>query len=197
MGRAGLRRGLRLAGLSGLATASLETSIPTISLAWPRADIVAAITENGSAGGPGFFYLADHGVPQSVFDDAVHASHVFHALPDAVKEAVSSANYGGSVVASGWSRPGTQGGYTKDAASDARDAAHPESLAANTRGSFVLRLLPASLFFPFPKRETRTTPSIPNSYPCLTRATRPKTGRAPCCDSPLRRVSPNFRRKNN
>lgn len=109
--------------------------IPTISLTWDTETIISVLQDPN---GPGFFYLQDHGVPQSIFDSALHQSHLFHALSPAEKNEISAFN-NGYAYASGYSRPGTQGAYTKDPVSDVRNDTEKESLAINTRGSLVFR----------------------------------------------------------
>ena len=125
--------------IHGIATktaiTTTESTIPTVSLTWDTKKIVWTVL---AADGPGFFYLQDHGVPQSIFDKMLHQSHLFHALSPTEKDEISSFNNGSS-VASGYSRPDTHGGYARDSVSDPRDDTERESMATNTRDVIVFR----------------------------------------------------------
>ena len=123
------------ATMTATTTTTTESTIPTVSLTWNTEKIVSAVLD---ADGPGFFYLQDHGVPQSIFDNMLHQSHLFHSLSTAEKDEISSFNNGSSVT-SGYSRPDTQGAYAKDPVSDPRDDAERESMTTNTRGVLVFR----------------------------------------------------------
>ncbi len=69
-------------------------SIPVIDVAGafrgePGALEVVAARVRDASERIGFFYLAGHGVPQAVVDDAFAASREFHAMPDEAKRALA------------------------------------------------------------------------------------------------------------
>lgn len=127
--------------------------IPTVDLAKPVSEVLAQIQQAADCGGPGFFYLMNHGIPQTVFDEAIAAAHLFYTgRSTAEKQAYSCLHKtSDSAVLSddlkeklcvgtkGYVKPGIEGAYKKDAATDVRPEDVEESGQKNTRESYVLR----------------------------------------------------------
>lgn len=115
------------------------TVIPRVDLTLPQKDIISAVRKAAESGGPGFFYLVGHGIPESIFDDVVRAAHIFYSLPIRQKLNVSAVGYGGGTSPSkGYVPPLSEGAYQKDA-SDVRPEEEQASGKRNTRESFVFR----------------------------------------------------------
>jgi isopenicillin N synthase-like dioxygenase len=121
--------------------ASLDdtTLFPRVDMGRPLEEVVAAVTKAADVGGPGFFYLVNHGIGESVFDDAVRAAHRFFMLSDDRKSEISAIGYGGGLAPTkGYVRPAAEGEYTKDAV-DVRPTSEKVSGQRNLRETFVLR----------------------------------------------------------
>lgn len=126
--------------------AAAETSVfedssifPRVDLRQPLDEIVLALRQAADKGGPGFFYLTNHGIPESVFDDAIRESHRFFSLPMRKKLEINSVGYGGGTkVSKGYTPPFSEGSYTKDA-TDVRPSDEEASGKRNLRESYVFR----------------------------------------------------------
>eukprot|EP00746_Dinoflagellata_sp_MGD_P041657 gnl/MRDRNA2_/MRDRNA2_20072_c0_seq1.p1 gnl/MRDRNA2_/MRDRNA2_20072_c0~~gnl/MRDRNA2_/MRDRNA2_20072_c0_seq1.p1 ORF type:complete len:446 (+),score=97.76 gnl/MRDRNA2_/MRDRNA2_20072_c0_seq1:85-1422(+) len=115
------------------------TLIPRIDLQQSPAEIVSALKDAADANGPGFFYLFNHGIPDSVFHNAVRESHKFHSLPLRKKLEISSIGYGGGTKSQkGFVPPLAEGSYDKDA-TDVRPESEKESGKRNLREALVFR----------------------------------------------------------
>jgi isopenicillin N synthase-like dioxygenase len=111
-------------------------------LRWPERDIVEAI--HSASAGPGFFYLLGHGIPEAVFKETIQASHSFFEQPTQLKQQISALNYGGQsargdVMTKGYTRPGSEGAYKKDTATDVRPEKEAATLQTNGRETLVYR----------------------------------------------------------
>ena len=76
---------------------SKQNLIPTVDLSWTEEKIISTISKAAESGGPGFFYLENHGIDQSVFENAIHQSHLFYSTTTSKqKEEISNHGYAGA-----------------------------------------------------------------------------------------------------
>ena len=47
---------------------SQDISIPQVDLSWTEDKIISTISQAAKSGGPGFFYIKNHGIAPSVFE---------------------------------------------------------------------------------------------------------------------------------
>ena len=47
---------------------SQDISIPQVDLSWTEDKIISTISQAAKSGGPGFFYIKNHGISVSVFE---------------------------------------------------------------------------------------------------------------------------------
>eukprot|EP00121_Abeoforma_whisleri_P015928 Awhi_evm1s14643 len=69
-------------------TKSAFTSIPVVDLRAPKADICHHLSS--ACRKVGFFYIKNHGVPQSLIDDLLKQSKSFFALQEQAKQKLSN-----------------------------------------------------------------------------------------------------------
>lgn len=130
---------LALADLKISSVLDDSTLIPEVDLSQPLGQIVESIRRAAESGGPGFFYLINHGIPETVLDDAIREAHKFHSMPTREKLNISSIGYGGGTVSTkGYVPPKGEGSYDKDE-SDVRPEAEKESGQRNLREALVFR----------------------------------------------------------
>ena len=129
-------------GICGETLASNQDLIPRVDLALPKDDIVKKIVQAAKSGGPGFFYLTNHGIDQSVFINAINESHKFYRQPLEKKLKISFLGYAGSPhdkSSKGYTHPGFEGNYAKDSASDIRPEKEKATTQKNLREALVFR----------------------------------------------------------
>jgi len=113
--------------------------IPRIDLRRPAAKLVQDLQKAAAADGPGFFYLVNHGIPETVFDNTIREARKFHTLSASKKLQLSAVGYGGGHGSTkGYVPPNTEGSYAKDT-SDVRPEVEQASGKPNTRESLVFR----------------------------------------------------------
>lgn len=113
--------------------------IPRVDLSQPRSQVIEAVRKAANVGGPGFFYLMNHGIPESVFDNAIREAHRFFSQPHHKKMNISAVGYGGgSKPTKGYVPPAAEGRYEKDA-SDVRPDTHIATGLPNSRESLTYR----------------------------------------------------------
>lgn len=124
----------------------LNLKIPIIDLSWDEQKVVGAIMQAAKDGGPGFFYLINHGVPPTVLDNAIEYARLFFTLPPRLKDEIherfsaivpntdSKENVqlenGGC---KGYAACGEKGGYKKDEATDSRPSHEKPTMQMNQR----------------------------------------------------------------
>ena len=124
------------------ALVSDKVLIPRVDLGLPKENAVETILQAARSGGPGFFYLENHGIKQSVFDNAIQESNKFYLQPLEKKLEISFAGYAGSPLdksSKGYTYPGFEGSYSKDDASDIRPDTEEASEEKNSREALVYR----------------------------------------------------------
>ena len=113
--------------------------IPRIDMTWPEDKIAEAVEQAALCDGPGFFYILNHGIEESIFENAIRESHEFYHSPKFLDERlqVSSLNQFGRWGIKGYAASGSEGAYAKDEVTDVR----PEKAGVklNTREVFVVR----------------------------------------------------------
>ena len=122
--------------------ASNKMLIPRVDLSMPKDDIVDKILQAATLGGPGFFYLQNHGIDRSVFENAIKESHQFYLQSTEKKLEISFSGYAGSPLdksSKGYTYPGFEGSYSKDGASDVRPENEQASIQKNLREALVFR----------------------------------------------------------
>jgi len=113
-----------------------ENLIPKVDLSQSRDAILNSILNAADSGGPGFFYLVNHGIPESVFENAILSANQFFSQPKEFKMELWDMSSG--TKTKGYVAPGTEGSYIKDV-TDVRPHHEEESLQQNTREAFVQR----------------------------------------------------------
>jgi len=113
-----------------------ENLIPKVDLQQPRDVILKSILNAADSGGPGFFYLVNHGIPESIFKNAILSANNFFSQSREFKMEVWDMSSG--TKTKGYVAPGTEGSYIKDV-TDVRPHHEEESLQQNTREAFVQR----------------------------------------------------------
>ena len=74
-----------------------ENLIPRVNLSWTEDKIVDTISKAAQYGGPGFFYLENHGIHPSVFENTIHQSNHFYSTSSlSQKEEISNHGYAGA-----------------------------------------------------------------------------------------------------
>ena len=58
---------------------SKHNLIPKVDLSWKEEKIIDTILKAAQSGGPGFFYLENHGIDPSVFENTIHHSYSFYS----------------------------------------------------------------------------------------------------------------------
>ena len=121
---------------------SNKVLIPRVDLEAPKDDIVNKILQASRSGGPGLFYLFNHGIDQSIFENAINESNKFYSQPLQQKLDISFSGYAGSPFdksSKGYTYPGFEGSYAKDGASDVRPKTEDASVQKNLREALVFR----------------------------------------------------------
>jgi isopenicillin N synthase-like dioxygenase len=116
--------------------------IPRVDLDAPKDVIVNKILEASRSGGPGFLYVINHGIDQSIFENAISESNKFYSQPLDQKLDISFKGYAGSPLnksSKGYTYPGFEGSYAKDGASDVRPKTEDASVQKNSREALVFR----------------------------------------------------------
>ena len=116
--------------------------IPRVDLEMPKDDIVDKILQASRSGGPGFFYLVNHGIDQSIFENTIKETNHFYSQPLEKKLEISFSGYAGSPLdksSKGYTNPGFEGSYSKDASTDSRPDTELASEQKNSRESLVFR----------------------------------------------------------
>jgi isopenicillin N synthase-like dioxygenase len=113
--------------------------IPRVDLSRPRSEVIETVRKAANVGGPGFFYLMNHGIQESVFDNAIREAHRFFSQPYRQKNKITAIGYGGgSKPTKGYVPPAAEGRYEKDA-SDVRPETHAATGLANSREVLTFR----------------------------------------------------------
>jgi isopenicillin N synthase-like dioxygenase len=121
--------------------------VPRIDMSLPRTEIARQVRAAADGGGPGFFYLVNHGIGAAVLERAVAETHAFFRSGESKKMEVSSLARFGRWGVKGYNAPGVEGAYEKDALTDVRPDDEAASGALNTREAYVLRYPEMSDFF--------------------------------------------------
>ena len=80
--------------------------IPRIDMTWPEDKIAEAVEQAALCDGPGFFYILNHGIEESIFENAIRESHEFFHSPKFLDERqqISSLNQFGRWGSKGMQR---------------------------------------------------------------------------------------------
>ena len=116
--------------------------IPRVDLGMPTDEIVHQILRAARSGGPGFFYLLNHGIEHSVFENTIKEARNFYLQPLEKKMEISFSGYAGSPLnksSKGYTNPGFEGNYAKDVCTDIRPNTEQASEEKNMRESLVYR----------------------------------------------------------
>ena len=105
-------------GMCGETLASKQNLIPRVDLSWSEDKIIETISKAAQSGGPGFFYLQNHGIDSSVFENAIHQTNRFYAKTS-LKQKLKILNHGYAGAppgksSKGYVPPGIEGSYPKD-----------------------------------------------------------------------------------
>ena len=84
---------MSLRHMSNDTLASNKMLIPRVDLSLPKDDIVDKILQAAKLGGPGFFYLQNHGIDKSVFENAIKESHHFYLQSTEKKLEISRSKF--------------------------------------------------------------------------------------------------------
>ena len=101
-----------------------QNLIPKVDFSWTEDKIIDTISKAAQSGGPGFFYLENHGIDSSVFENAIEQSNLFYSTTSMEqKEAITNHGYAGAPPgksSKGYVPPGLEGSYPKDDITDIR-----------------------------------------------------------------------------
>ena len=76
---------------------SNQNLIPKVDFSWKEDKIIDTISKAAQSGGPGFFYLENHGIDSSVFENAIEQSNLFYSTTSMEqKEAITNHGYAGA-----------------------------------------------------------------------------------------------------
>ena len=74
-----------------------QNLIPKVDFSWKEDKIIDTISKAAQSGGPGFFYLENHGIDSSVFENAIEQSNLFYSTTSMEqKEAITNHGYAGA-----------------------------------------------------------------------------------------------------
>lgn len=112
---------------------------PRIDLHQSSSDIVSVLTDAAtSPDAPGFFYIINHDIPESVFDGIVKETYKFHSLPLRRKLEINAVGYGGGNRNKGYVPPFADGDFGKDAG-DTRPDSEEATKSMNMREEILFR----------------------------------------------------------
>lgn len=133
---------VKLRGICQDSFTANKVLIPRVDLQDSKDEIVSKILQASRSGGPGFFYLLNHGIEKTVFENAISQANQFYSQPLEQKMNISFYGYAGSPLdksSKGYTYPGFDGSYAKDSVSDTRPKTEDASLQKNTREALVFR----------------------------------------------------------
>ena len=74
-----------------------QNLIPKVDFSWKEDKIIDTISKAAQSGGPGFFYLENHGIDSSVFENAIEQSNLFYSTTSMEqKDAITNHGYAGA-----------------------------------------------------------------------------------------------------
>jgi isopenicillin N synthase-like dioxygenase len=74
-----------------------QNLIPKVDFSWKEDKIIDTISKAAQSGGPGFFYLENHGINSSVFENAIEQSNLFYSTTSMEqKDAITNHGYAGA-----------------------------------------------------------------------------------------------------
>merc|ERR1711935_1271138 len=74
-----------------------QNLIPKVDFSWKEDKIIDTISKAAQSGGPGFFYLENHGIDPSVFENTIHHSYSFYSTTTLKqKDEISNRGYAGA-----------------------------------------------------------------------------------------------------
>ena len=133
-------------------TIDLDLEIPIIDLSWNEQKVVDAIMQAADDGGPGFFYLINHGIAPTILDATIQYARHFLSLPQELKDEIHErfSNVVGNIGTKdnvklvhggckGYAACGEKGGYKKDEATDSRPSHEKPTMQMNLRETLTHR----------------------------------------------------------